>query len=44
MREGQVLQHGPTSTILTEGHLTATYDVAIEVLEDRRARPLVVVY
>jgi iron complex transport system ATP-binding protein len=44
MREGRVLQHGPTSQILTEGHLTATYDVAIEVLEDRRARPLVVVY
>jgi len=44
MRRGRVLHAGSGAEALTVGHLSATYDTPIDVLQDRQGRPLVVVY
>jgi iron complex transport system ATP-binding protein len=44
MRQGRVLHAGPVAETLTGAHLSATYDVPIDVVEDGQRRPLVVVY
>ncbi|MBN1872594.1 MAG: ABC transporter ATP-binding protein [Anaerolineae bacterium] len=44
MHEGCVLHTGSVAETLTAAHLSATYDVPIDVVQDRRDRPLVVVY
>jgi iron complex transport system ATP-binding protein len=44
MRQGRVLRAGAVVDTLTPTHLSATYDVPIDVLLDRQERPLVVVY
>jgi len=43
LRAGQVLAAGPTATVLTSVHLTATYGVEVEVLEVQ-GRPLVLTH
>jgi iron complex transport system ATP-binding protein len=44
MRQGRVLQAGPVTETLTSAHLSATYDVPIDVLHDRQDRPLIAIY
>ncbi|MBN1260292.1 MAG: ABC transporter ATP-binding protein [Anaerolineae bacterium] len=44
MRQGQVLHAGAVTDTLSAAHLSATYEVPIDVVHDRQARPLVVVY
>jgi iron complex transport system ATP-binding protein len=44
MRQGRVLRAGAVTDTLTPAHLSATYDVPIDVVQDRQGRLLVVVY
>ena len=44
MRQGRVLQAGFVIETLTAAHLSATYDVPIDVLQDRQGRLLIAVY
>ncbi len=44
MRQGRVLRAEVVTETLTAAHLSATYDVPIDVLQDRQGRLLVVVY
>ncbi|HQE92036.1 MAG TPA: ABC transporter ATP-binding protein [Anaerolineae bacterium] len=44
MRQGRVLHAGHAAEAMTAAHLSATYDVPIDVLQDRHGRLLVVAY
>ena len=44
MRQGHVLRAGAVAETLTADYLSATYDVPIDVVQDRQGRLLVVVY
>jgi iron complex transport system ATP-binding protein len=44
MRQGRVLHAGAVTETLTAAHLSATYDVPIDVLQDRQGRLLIAVY
>ncbi len=44
MRQGRVLRAGAVAETLTGNYLSATYDVPIDVVQDRQERLLVVIY